>query len=238
MPPAHSTSPTGNAERLRGAIELLLGGLVKESERLLDHPRVRDLYPEYLFMGHCVIRASVPLMETARERALSMAPSDPVAAELAGYLGEHIDEERHHDEWLLDDLVAIGVERAGVVARPPSATVASAVGAQYYWILHYHPVALLGWIGLLEGYPPWPETIDRLMARTGYGPEAFRTLIAHAELDPHHGDELFEALDRMSLTAEQSAAIGLNGMSSVHLLAIALDEVTGRVPVDSPGTRA
>ena len=99
------------------------------------------------------------------------------------------------------------------------------MGAQYYWVLHYHPVTLLAWIGLLEGYPPPPALIDELRARTGYGAEAFRTLAAHAELDIGHGDELFALLDELPLTAEQSTAIGLNAMSSVHLLAKALDEI-------------
>jgi hypothetical protein len=216
----------GNAERLRGTLGLVLGASLGAAARLIEHPRVRELYPEYLFMSHCIIRASVPLMETALDRARPMAPDDPVASGLADYLATHIDEERDHDEWLLDDLQALGIDRSEILARPPSTTVACAVGAQYYWVLHYHPVVLLGWIGLLEGNPPTPEVIDRLMAATGYGPEAFRTLTLHAELDPGHGDELFEALDRLALTPDQSTAIGLNAISSVHLLARALDEVS------------
>jgi Iron-containing redox enzyme len=227
MPTAPSTSPLGNAERLRATVGLVSGELLRAGERLVHHPRIRELYPEYLFTIHCVIRASVPLMQTAHERARSMAPGDPVAAGLAEYLGEHIEEERDHDEWLLDDLEAIGFERSAMLARAPSPTVASAVGAQYYWVLHYHPVALLGWIGLLEGYPPTPRLIGELMDGTGYRPEAFRTLAAHSELDLDHGDELFEALDRLALTTEQRGAIGSNAISSVHLLAQALDEVTG-----------
>ena len=230
VPTSQSTSPVGNAERLRGALGLVFGELVRAGERLLSHPRIRELYPEYLFMCHCVIRASVPLMETTRELARLQAPADPVSAELVDYLGTHIEEERGHDEWLLGDLEIVGVDRSAVLIRPPSPTVASVVGAQYYWALHYHPVALLGWIGLLEGYPPAPEMIDRLKARTGYGPEAFRTLVVHAELDPGHGDELFETLDRLPLTEEQSTVIGLNAMSSVHLLARAIDEVTAQLP--------
>ena len=230
VPTSQSTSPVGNAERLRGALGLVFGELVRAGERLLSHPRIRELYPEYLFMCHCVIRASVPLMETTRELARLQAPADPVSAELVDYLGTHIEEERGHDEWLLGDLEIVGVDRSAVLIRPPSPTVASVVGAQYYWALHYHPVALLGWIGLLEGYPPAPEMIDRLKARTGYGPEAFRTLVVHAELDPGHGDELFETLDRLPLTEEQSTVIGLNAMSSVHLLARAIDEVTAQRP--------
>jgi hypothetical protein len=226
MRPVASTSPLSNAERLRGTLKLVLWKLSAAGEQLVKHPRVRELYPEYLFALHSVIRASVPLMETARDRARSMSAADPVAARLMEYLDEHIDEERDHDEWLLEDLASLGVDRSTVTARVPSPTVARAVGAQYYWVLHYHPVALLGWIGLLEGYPPTPATIDELMARTGYEPQAFRTLSAHAELDIGHGDEVFATLDQLPLTAEQSEVIGLSAMSSVDLLAHALDEVT------------
>lgn len=164
-------------------------------------------------------------METALARAQGMSESDPVSSGLAEYLCEHIAEEMHHDEWLLDDLEVLGAERSTVVARPPSATVAGLVGAQYYWILHYHPVTLLGYIALLEGYPPSAELIDDLMARTGHPRGAFRTLIAHAELDPHHRDELDVVLDGLPLTPEQSTVIGLSAMSSVHMLARAIDEV-------------
>ena len=87
VPTAQSTSPIGNADRLRGALGLVFGELVRAGERLLSHPRIRELYPEYLFMCHCVIRASVPLMETTRELARLQAPADPVAADLAGLPG-------------------------------------------------------------------------------------------------------------------------------------------------------
>jgi pyrroloquinoline quinone (PQQ) biosynthesis protein C len=224
---APSTAGSGNAARLRGALGLVFGELVRAGGRFVDHPRLGELYPEYLFTCHTIIRASVPLMEASRERARSMAADDTVAAELVDYLAEHIEEERDHDEWLLGDLEAIGVERSEILRRPPSPTVAGAVGAQYYWALHYHPVALLGWIALLEGYPPATTMIAGLADRTGYPPEAFRTLSAHSELDIRHGDELFELVERLPLTEEQATVIGLNAMSSVHLLARALDELTG-----------
>ncbi len=226
MQTATEAPPLGNAERLRGTIDLVVVKLFSAGGRLVTHPRVRELYPEYLFTLHSVIRSSVPLMEMARDRARSMAAGDRVAELLAEYLDKHIEEERDHDDWLLDDLESIGVERASILARVPSPTVARAVGAQYYWVLHYHPVALLGWIGLLEGYPPTPETIDALVASTGYGPKAFRTLSAHAELDVGHRDELFDLVDRLPLTTDQSKVIGLSALSSVDLLTQALDEVT------------
>jgi hypothetical protein len=66
------------------------------------------------------------------------------------YLERHIEEERHHDEWTLDDLAAVGIEPAQTLAIRPTANVAALVGAQYYWILHHHPVALLGYMATLE----------------------------------------------------------------------------------------
>jgi heme oxygenase-like protein len=212
-------------ERLRLKIGLVLPVLVDAGDRLIAHARVRELYPEYLFASHCVIRASVPLMEAGVAEATTRADSDPVAAAVATYLEHHIPEELDHDAWLLDDLEVLGRPREEVLARLPSATVASLVGAQYYWMLHYHPVAVLGYIGVLEGHPPSPQMIDELEARTGYPREAFRTVAAHAELDPSHGDELFELIDSLALTREQAGVMGLSAMHTVDLYARALEEI-------------
>lgn len=213
------------SERLRGKIELVLPELIGASRRLVDDARIPDLYPEYLFTLHCVIRASVPLMEVASDRARKLAKDDPVCEILAPYLDEHIPEERDHDEWLLEDIEVLGEDRSSVLLRPPSPTVAAAVGAQYYWILHYHPVALLGYIALLEGYPPSIELVDELVDRTGHSRAAFRTLIAHAELDPGHRDELEAVLDHLPVTREQSTVMGLSAIYSVRMLARAIDEL-------------
>lgn len=193
--------------------------------RIIQHPQVAELYPEFLFTSHCIIRASVPLMETARERAEALGEGDAVAVALAGYLEEHITEELHHDEWCLDDIEAVGGDRAAVLARPPAPSVAALVGAQYYWVLHYHPVAVLGYIAVLEGYPPSPQLIDDFRSRSGYDEEAFRTLRAHAELDPGHAEELDAVLDSLPLTHEQSTVIGLSGIHTVGALARAYGEI-------------
>jgi hypothetical protein len=212
------------SEQLRRKIGLVLTPLVDVSERLATHPRLPELYPEYLRTSHGIIRASVPLMQEARERALTLS-GDPVAAPLADYLEHHVEEELDHDEWLLGDLELLGVDRAAVLARPPSPGVAGLVGAQYYWVLHYHPVALLGYIAVLEGYPPSLELIDGMERRTGYDRRAFRTLIAHSELDPGHSDELFELVDRLPLKREQAGVIGLSAITTVERLTSVFEEL-------------
>jgi Iron-containing redox enzyme len=199
--------------------------LLAAGRRFIEHPQITELYPAYLRTSHWIIRASIPLMETALERAQATAAEDPVAAGLAEYLDHHVDEELGHDEWLLEDLAVLGVPRADVLAEPPSAAVASLVGAPYYWILHYHPVAVLGYIALLEGYPPTIAEVDLLMKRTGYGRDAFRTLIRHAELDPLHRDDLDEAIDRLPLVPEHTAVIGICGLHTVEAFTRVLGEL-------------
>ena len=205
----------------------------RAAARFVAHPDIGRLYPEFLIACHFVVRASVPLMESALASALGMG-DDAVASGLCDYLPMHIEEERDHDEWVLEDLESIGVDRTSVLVRPPPATVASMVGAQYYWIQHYHPVALLGYISVLEGYPSAPASIAELASSTGYGPSAFRTLIEHAEVDPHHADELYKTLDRLPLTREQSSVIGLSAMHTVAMQARIFDEIVGGSAEPSP----
>lgn len=214
---------------LRNKLELVLPALLSAGRRLFGHPQVRELYPEYLFMSHCIIRASVPLMETARDIALAL-PADPVARSVAEYFETHIEEERGHDEWLMEDLAVLGVGRDEVLTRSPSPAIAAFVGAQYYWIRHYHPVALLGYVMLLEGYPPVASEIDALQRRTGHPPAAFRTLSLHGELDPHHGEELDAVLDSLPLTDRQRIVLGLSGLSSVQHMTEAVEEIIAKAP--------
>ena len=223
-----AAGPSSNGRILRRKVELVLPALRRSAARLVEHPNVKILYPEFLIACHFVVRASVPLMERAMAVASTRPDGDEVARGLRGYLPGHIEEERDHDEWVLEDLETIGVDRSTVLERPPSATVASMVGAQYYWIEHYHPVALLGYVSVLEGYPPTSDSIAELATRTGYHPPAFRTLLEHADLDPHHADDLYETIDRLPLTREQSSVIGLSAMHTVATQARLFDEIVER----------
>jgi hypothetical protein len=205
-------------------LELVLPAVFSAADRICTHERVRELYRDHLVLTHGIIRASVPLMAAARDRAREL-PGDAVAGMVADYCARHIEEERGHDDWLLEDLASLGVDPEVVRTRPPPPTVAALVGAQYYWIQHVHPVGLLGYVLLLEGWPPTPETVDGLRRRTGYGPAAFRTLLAHADLDPHHGEELDEVLDALPLSAAQRELLGVSALSSAARLAEALEEL-------------
>lgn len=181
------------------------------------------MWPDYLVLQHQIIRATVPLTEVALEEARRLG--DPLGPPLAAYLEDHVDEELGHDETLLGDLEAIGVPRTDVLARVPSPSVAALVGGQYYWIHHHHPVSFLGYVALMEGYPPTPELIEMLIERTGYPRDAFRTYLEHAELDPGHRDRLDRTLDALPLEEPDEVAIGLSAIATAALAARSLEEL-------------
>jgi hypothetical protein len=167
----------------------------------------------------------VPLTEAALARSRELDGADPLAAPLARYLEEHVDEELGHDETLLGDLEVLGLDRPSVLGRMPSPAVAGLVGSQYYWILHHHPVAFLGFVALMEGYPPTPELIETLIGRTGYSRQAFRTYLEHAELDPGHREHLDRTIDSLPLEPEHEVVIGISAIATASLAARSLEEI-------------
>jgi heme oxygenase-like protein len=214
---------TVSAEQLRWKIKLMEPELTGATYLLVSDPRVAQLYRDYLVAYHGILRATIPLLQTANREALARDGS--AWRTLASYLETHIEEEAGEDEWLLQDLEAVGVDRSTVLQHVPSPNVARLVGAQYYWVLHVDPVSVLGYLAALERDPPSLEFIDEFVQRTGYDRAAFRTLIAHAERDPDHSVELDDLLDHIQLGTEQWELVSLSAINTVHELACVLVDI-------------
>jgi len=166
-------------------------------------------------------------METALDRARDLAAQDVVADRLAAYLERHILEERHGDEpggAFVDDLQALGVDVAALRTELPPPKVAALIGAQYYWIFHHHPVALLGFLEL-EAYHTQAPTVERLIERTGLPRAGFRQLLLHAKLDVAHARELHRVLDSLPLERWHEQLIATSALQTISLVADALLDV-------------
>jgi hypothetical protein len=218
------------SKRLRAKLEFAIPAVRAASERIWTSPSVRELYPVWLATMHGIVRSAVPLMEAARARAAELAPGDPVAARLVGYLEHHAPEEAGHDRWLLEDLEALGGMPEEVLRTIPSPRVASLVGAQYYWIRHQHPVALLGHMAFVEGYPPEPGFAERLREVTGYPTAAFRAIRRHERLDLRHREELYEAIDALPLEPGHETLLGLSALHTAHGAIEIFEEIHRAVP--------
>lgn len=209
----------GGAALLRAKIDLVMPEFRAVSGRLWGVPRVAELYPDYLCVLHSMVRSTIPLMEAALARSRELAADgDPVAERLVPYWDRHIREETGHDEWLREDLAAIGRDPDEPLRRLPGATAATLVGAQYYWLFHYHPVCLLGHIAVVEGNPPTREVARLLSERSGLPVSGFRTLARHAALDVKHRDDLLRLIDSLPLTDAQHTALGLSALHTMDAL--------------------
>lgn len=224
-------TPVAASERLRIKVGLAAPALVGSSEILLGHPQARTILPRYLAAGYHVSRSAVPLMETALGCARRLvADADAVASRLAPYLERHILEEMHGEQpgaGALEDLAALGVDPDELRTSLPEAKIAALVGAQYYWILEHHPVAVLGFLQL-ERFHPRLDTVERLISATGLPRRGFAQLLLHAELDVEHVEELDCTLDDLPLTARHEELIGISAVQTIGLLSEVLLDVLER----------
>jgi hypothetical protein len=205
-------------QSLRYKIRLAEPGLDALCRSFWEHPAVGEAFPEYLFSLWSSMRATLPLLEAAGARARGCAPEDPLCARLEPYFARHADEERGHDDWLLEDMEGLGIPAADVRSRLPPADVAAMIGAQYYLIAHAHPIALLGCFAVLEGSPLTEPDLVGLSARAGIPRPLLRTLEKHASLDPHHRDDLDTLLDSLPLRPEHEALVGLSALTVIEQL--------------------
>lgn len=221
-----------HSDVLWSKIRLAEGRLVSASNRFWTHPDLATLFPHFLVQLHRVMQSGISLMRAARDRALSL-PNDPVASLVASYLEVHIDEEKDHDQWLLDDIATLGILAEDVFGATPLPSVVSLLGAQYFWMFHIHPVTVFGYLIVLEGYPPLVEQLEEIQARTGLPTTAFRCLKSHAEDDPDHIAALNRTLDEMPLTQEQSKFLALSAFHTIDAVASILEELTETYAVEN-----
>jgi pyrroloquinoline quinone (PQQ) biosynthesis protein C len=229
-----------NSEVLWQKIRLAEPRLFSTTHLFWNHPDLARMLPEFLIQAHLLIRSGLALMSAAREQALAL-PGDDVARKLESYLKLHLEEEVGHDRWLLDDICSLGYEPQEVLQAPPCPGVVALVGAQYFWMSHIHPVAVMGYLILMEGYAPLVEQLDAIQAHTGLPSSAFRCLRAHADDDPGHLADLNATLDAMCLSTDQARAVSMCAFAAIDGVAVLLEDLlqtnAQRVDSGAPSTK-
>ncbi len=149
-----------------------------------------ELISNLVFLYHTIV-ASEELLKLAAENSYG---------ELRDYFLRHLEKERGHAQWLADDLRTIGID---VKRTKIPIEAVEMVGSVYYFILHVDPVALLGYMRVLEGKTISIDELERLEKL--YSRELLRTLRYHAEHDPNHSQELESVIS--TLTPGQLALV-------------------------------
>lgn len=170
-----------------------------QSIELIQHATQKgvtsDLYAKYLEQAYHHVRFTVPLLELARDRC----GTDDTAYVSA--LKEYIKEESGHDEWILDDIKALGADSEAVRHGQGGFACRMMVAYAHFAVEHISPYALLGMVHVLEGMSV--ELADKAAGAiaASFGdtpPNAFSYLTSHGALDIEHVqffEDLVNSLD-------------------------------------------
>ena len=217
--------PITNSSILLQKIALAQPRLDAASQHFWTHPNLRKLLPRFFVDLHAIVRGGLLTMQIAQQRADILSPDDPLASMLSAYYKKHLEEEREHDTWLLEDMQACGIDPERTLARLAPGHVAALLGAQAFWVLQEHPVAFLGYIAVVEGNPPTHAHLESIRATTGFPEEAFRCLREHADADQGHGAELWAFVDSLPLSGRHQQLLALSAFETIEGVSRVFDQL-------------
>jgi pyrroloquinoline quinone (PQQ) biosynthesis protein C len=165
----------------------------------------RGSYTAFLTEAFHHVRHTVPLLQACRARAQAM----PRHAWLLPALDEYIDEERGHDEWILDDLKACGVDAEAVRHGAPGHATEVMVSYAYDVIARGNPLGFFGMVHVLEGSSVALALVaaDRIQQHLGLPDGAFSYLRSHGTLDQEHTQHFALLMDQIEDPADQAAIV-------------------------------
>jgi len=169
----------------------LLAATRTEREALLSVPIIRDAldgriapldYIAFLTQAYHHVRHTVPLLMACGARL-------PARLEwLRSAVGEYIEEEMGHQEWILDDIAACGADREAAANATPAFATEMMVAYAYDTIARGNPVGFFGMVLVLEGTSVALATRAAEAIENGLNlpRNAFSYLRSHGDLDIEH----------------------------------------------------
>jgi long-chain acyl-CoA synthetase len=163
----------------------------------------RDLYVAFLGQAYHHVKHTVPLLMACGARLPDHLHW------LRRAIGEYIEEEMGHEEWILDDIAACGGDAAAVRAASPSSATELMVAYAYDAIQRRNPAGFFGMVFVLEGTSVQlaSRAAAAIQDRLNLPDDAFRYLNSHGALDQGH-IKFFEGLmNRIEDREDQQSVI-------------------------------
>jgi pyrroloquinoline quinone (PQQ) biosynthesis protein C len=171
-------------------------------EAIAGHVTRAD-YAKFLTEAWHHVRHTTPLLMSCGGRL-------PARLEwLRNAIAEYIAEELGHQEWILDDLRAMGHDADAAVAAGPSAATELMVAYAYDTIARGNPVGFFGMVLVLEGTSVALATRAAATIETSLGlpRSAFSYLRSHGDLDIEHTGFYARLMNQLDDAQDQQAVI-------------------------------
>jgi pyrroloquinoline quinone (PQQ) biosynthesis protein C len=162
-----------------------------------------DHYVAFLLQAFHHVKHTVPLLMATGARL----PDDKEWLRVA--VGEYIDEETGHQEWVLNDLAACGYDKEVARHAQPHATTELMVAYAWDMVSRINPLGFFGMVHVLEGtsIDLADKAADALRSRLGLPREAFTYLYSHGALDQQHVKFFQGLMNRITDAREQDLII-------------------------------
>lgn len=208
-----------------------LVSLTDEDRRAFEtHPRVVDAvahgmplerYRALLLELYHVVWHFNPVCAAAAARL--GAPQDDAPQAIRHFLYAHMHEETGHENWVLNDLDAVGVPEASSRAHAPSAFTLALVGYNHWAAAQRHPCSALGMLYALEVIAsvyggPFASAIREALLLEGERGVSF--ISSHATMDAQHMAELRQVLNLVTDPAARDAVVESTRVNFHHFTRI------------------
>jgi pyrroloquinoline quinone (PQQ) biosynthesis protein C len=163
----------------------------------------RTLYIDFLTQAYHHVRHTVPLLMGLGARL------EPRLHWLQEHLVHYVEEELGHDEWILSDLQALGVDSSSIRAGTPPSPTDAMVAYAYDVVMRRDPVGFFGMVHVLEGASASfalsaADAIQRSLALPSH---AMTYLRSHGHLDQHHVGDFAAIVDRLDRNVDMPAIL-------------------------------
>ena len=195
-----------------GFYERLVADTEAERQAFLSTPFIREgmagglgleSYTAFLSQAYHHVKHTTPLLMACGGRL-------PERLEwLRAAVGEYIEEEMGHQEWILNDIKACGADAEAVRHGQPSIATELMVSYAYDTIQRRNPVGFFGMVLVLEGTSVALAThaADVIKGSLGLPDTAFSYLRSHGALDVGHVGFYEGLMNRLEQQGDQHAVV-------------------------------
>ena len=171
--------------------------------RALQGDVTTDDYIAFLSQAYHYVKHTVPLL---------MATGSRLPEELEWLrvgVGEYIEEETGHQEWVLNDVAACGADKEQVRRSKPNLATELMVSYAYDTVHRINPLGFFGMVHVLEGtsISLADSAADNIRSALSLPKDAFSYLYSHGSLDQDHVEFFKGLMNRIDRPEDQAQIV-------------------------------
>jgi pyrroloquinoline quinone (PQQ) biosynthesis protein C len=171
--------------------------------RALQGDVTTDDYIAFLSQAYHHVKHTVPLL---------MATGSRLPEELEWLrvgVGEYIEEETGHQEWVLNDVAACGADKEQVRRSKPNLATELMVSYAYDTVHRINPLGFFGMVHVLEGtsISLADSAADNIRSALSLPKDAFSYLYSHGSLDQDHVEFFKGLMNRIDRPRDQAQIV-------------------------------